>query len=140
VHQLRGDLLRRRSAELGGDQLVAAHRVGQPQLGQHLGRRRHVAGPDGNAGGGGAAQLGQLALEDKPAQPHHADVGGYLLDLRQQVRGHEDRDSLGRDLADQRAHLAGALRVEAVGRLVQDDQVARGQQGRRDGQALLHAE
>ena len=67
----------------------------------------------------------QLALEDQLAEAHHADVRGHLLDLGQQVRGDEDGDPVGRDLPDERADLAGALRVEAVGRLVQDDQVAR---------------
>ncbi len=42
---------------------------------------------------------------------------------------------------DQRAHLAGALRVEAVGRLVEDQQVARRQQrGRGERQPLAHAQ
>ena len=60
-------------------------------------------------------------------------VRAHLLDLGQQVRGHEDGDPLRGDLPDQRADLAGALRVEPVGRLVQDDQVAGPQQRR--GQA-----
>ena len=39
---------------------------------------------------------------------------------------------------DQVAHLAGALRVQAVGRLVEDQQVARRQERGGDGQPLAH--
>ena len=45
-----------------------------------------------------------------------------------------------RELGDQRADLAGALRVEAVGRLVEDEQLARLQQGGGDAEPLPHAE
>ena len=44
------------------------------------------------------------------------------------------------ELADQVPHLAGALRIQAVGRLVQDEQVARLQQRGGDAQPLPHAE
>jgi hypothetical protein len=59
-------------------------------------------------------------------------VGADLLDLGQQVRGDEDGDPVGRDLPDQRADLTGALRVQPVGRLVEDDQVAGAQQPGRE--------
>ena len=49
-------------------------------------------------------------------------------------------DPVGGQVADQVPHLAGALRVEAVGRLVEHQQVARHQQGVGDGQPLPHAE
>ena len=140
VHELGGDLLRRHVAELRRDQAVGDHRVGEAELRQDLGGGRGVAGAHRDPGGGGAAQRGELALEDELAEAHHAHVRGYLLHLGEQVRGDEDRDPVGRDLADERADLAGALRVEAVGRLVQDDQVAGREQGGRDRQALLHAE
>ncbi len=51
----------------------------------------------------------QRALEDQAAVAHHADVRAHLLDLAQQVRGHEDRRALRRDLAHQGPHLPGAL-------------------------------
>jgi hypothetical protein len=67
-------------------------------------------------------------------------MGADLLHLGQQVRGHQDGDAVGGDLPDERAHLPGALWVQAVGRLVQDDQLPGLEQARRDGQALLHAQ
>ena len=47
----------------------------------------------------------------------------------------------GRDqVAHEVAHLPDAGRVQAVGRLVEDQQLRRLQQGGSDGEALLHAE
>ena len=43
-------------------------------------------------------------------------------------------------MADQAAHLAGALRVESVGGLVEDQQLPRGEHGRRQGEPLAHAQ
>jgi hypothetical protein len=43
-------------------------------------------------------------------------------------------------LPDQVAYLTGALRVEAVRRLVQNEQIARAQQRRGNAEALPHAE
>jgi hypothetical protein len=51
-------------------------------------------------------------------------VRADLLDLGEQVRGDEHGGAVGGDLPDQRPDLAGALRVEPVGRLVEDDQLA----------------
>ena len=44
------------------------------------------------------------------------------------------------ELAHEVAHLADAARVEAVGGLVEDQQIGGLEQGGRDGEALLHAE
>ena len=115
-------------------------RVGQAQPGQHLGRRLRVGGLHRDPDGSGPPQLGQRSLEDQPPGPHHADVRADLLHLGEQVRGDEHGGAVGGDLPDQRAHLAGPLRVEPVRRLVQDDQLARAQQARGDGQPLLHAQ
>ena len=114
--------------------------VGQAKPGQHLGRRLGVGGLHGDPGGAGPAQLGQRALEHQPPGAHHAHVRADLLHLGQQVRGDEHGGAVGGDLPDQRAHLAGPLRVEPVGRLVQDDQLPGPQQARGDGQPLLHAQ
>ena len=43
-------------------------------------------------------------------------------------------------VGDQRSHLAGALRVQAVGRFVEDQQLPRLQQSRSDAQPLPHAQ
>jgi len=85
-------------------------------------------------------ELFQRPLEDQLPGPHHAHLGADLLDLGEQVRGDQNGDAAGGDLPDQPADLAGALRVEPVGGLVQDDQLTRLEQAGRDGQPLLHAE
>jgi hypothetical protein len=74
------------------------------------------------------------------AAVHDADVRADLFDLGQQVRAQQHGRALRGHRGDQRAHLARTLRVEAVRRLVQYQQLARLEQGRGDGQALLHAE
>ncbi|GAA3057022.1 hypothetical protein GCM10020000_44460 [Streptomyces olivoverticillatus] len=63
-----------------------------------------------------------------------------LLDLVEEVRGEEDRGAVRGQLPHQGPDLAHALRVEAVGRLVQHEQLARPQQRRGQAEALLHAE
>src|SRR4029077_19554238 len=63
-----------------------------------------------------------------------------LLHLGEQVGGDENRHAVGGDLPDQATDLAGALRVQAVGGLIQDDQLPGLEQAGRDGQALLHAQ
>jgi hypothetical protein len=114
--------------------------AGHAQAGQNLRGRLGVGGPHLDALGAGAAELGQRPLEDQLPRPHHADVRADLLDLGEQVRGHEHRDAVASHGADQRAHLAGALRVEAVGRLVEYHQLPGGQQRGGDRQPLLHPE
>ena len=74
-------------------------------------------------------QLGERTLPDPP-DAHDADVRAHLFDLAEQARGREHGHAVVPELFDQVAHLAGALRVEAVGQLVQDQQLARAQQGR----------
>jgi hypothetical protein len=56
------------------------------------------------------------------------------------VRGEHDRGALGGQAADERTHLARALRVQPVRRLVQHEQFARGEQRRGEREALAHAE
>ena len=68
------------------------------------------------------------------------DVAAHLVDLAEQVARDEDGGALGGELADEVPHLAGALRVEAVGRLVEHQQVARHEQRVGDREPLAHAE
>ena len=82
-------------------------------------------------GGAGAQQL--AAVDDD-------DVVAGALQLAEQVRGDQDRDAeVGVDAADQAEHLVAADRVEAVGRLVQEDQLRVVDQGLGELDALLHA-
>src|SRR5579875_848673 len=121
--------------------LVPGHLgVWQAEPGQHGRGGGRLGGLDPDAGGAAGAELGQGALEDETAGAHDAHVRADLLDLGQQVGGDEDGDAAGGDFPDQAADLAGALRVQPVGGLVEDDQLARGEQAGRDGQPLLTAE
>ena len=63
----------------------------------------------------------------------------HLLELAEQVRRHDDRSALRRDLADQPPDVLHAERIEPVGRLVEDDELRIAQQRPGDGEPLLHA-
>ena len=83
-------------------------------------------------------QLVQGALRDQPAGAHDARVGADLLDLGEQVARDEHGRAVGGQRAHERAHLPGALRVQAVGRLVEHQEVAGPQKGVRQAEPLLH--
>ena len=86
----------------------------------------------------GGAQLRDAPLVDEPACPDHHHVVADLLDLRDQVARDQHRDPVAGERPDQAAHLDDARRVQAVGRLVEDQQLGTGQHGRRDAEPLLH--
>ena len=69
----------------------------------------------------------------------HGDVRAGRLDLGEQVRGDDDRGPARVQLGDDPPDVAGAGRVQAVGRLVEHDQPARQQQRRGEAEPLLHA-
>src|ERR1022692_72293 len=140
AHQLGVDPLRRLLAEPGADLAVLDGDLGQPQAGQPLGGRASLDGPNQDPRLAAAAQVGQRALEHEFAGAHHPDVRADLLHLGQQMRGDEDGGAVGRDLLDQGPDLPGALRVEPVGRLIENHQVARSQQPGGDAEPLLHAQ
>ena len=85
-------------------------------------------------------QLGLGALGDDPAVADHDQVVGDDLDLVQQVRGEQHGAALVGVAAEQVAHPADAGRVEAVGRLVEDQHLGVADQGGRDAEPLAHAE
>ena len=112
--------------------LVAGQLEAGPAGRRHgAGRQRHAHGADGRGGGpgllGDGAQVGprlgrgagDLVDQDRPGQPPAAGVvgrvgqGGVVGDDR-----HLDRDTLGP------GHLGGQAEVEAVARVVLDDQQA----------------
>ena len=140
MHELRADVLGCLLAELGAHLPVSRLNVGEPEPGEHLRRQVGLRGAHQDPRAAAAAQLVQGSLVDQPAGPHDADVRADLLDLGEQVRGDEDGGAIGGNLADQPAHLPGPLRIQAVGWLIQDHQVARPQQAGSDCQPLLHAE
>ena len=67
------------------------------------------------------------------------DVVGELLGLVHVVRGEDDRDAVGAQVADEVPGGAAGLRVEAGGRLVQEDQLGAADHGHREREALLLA-
>ena len=66
---------------------------------------------------------------------------GHLVDLAEQVAGHHHRhaEPAGQG-ADELPHLLDARRIQAVGGLVQDQQLRPAQQGPGDPQPLLHTQ
>ncbi len=84
---------------------------------------------------GGPPELVELGLQDQPAPVEDADPGAHLLDLGEQVAGEEDGGAGPVEVEQQLADLLDALRVEAVGRLVEHQQPRLPQQRRRPGRA-----
>ena len=82
----------------------------------------------------------ELVLQHQPAAVQHADPGAQLLDLGEQVAGQEHRGAGRVQLEQQVADLADALRVEAVGRLVEHQQPWLSQQRGGQPEPLPHAQ
>ena len=72
-------------------------------------------------------------LRHEAAVGHHRRAGADQLHLGQEVAGQEDGRALADQVHEERAQLVDALRVEAVGGLVEDEQARAAQQ--RGGQA-----
>ena len=71
---------------------------------------------------------------------HHDDVVAGVFDVRQQVRRQDQVDALVvREVADELEHLVAALRIHAVGRLVEKQQIGIVHERLRELDALLHA-
>ena len=91
------------------------------------------------------AAAGPLQLVDGPLGRHarlvqHDDVVAGELDIRQQVRRQDQVHALVvGEVADELEHLLAALRVHAVGRLVEEQQIRVVHQGLGQLDALLHA-
>ena len=79
-------------------------------------------------GAGGADEVGHRAGRDQLALVHHDGVGADLLDLGQHVAGEQHRRSRLGDAAHELAHLAHLAGVEAVGRLVEHEDLGLAQQ------------
>ena len=138
------------AVELGGDvggaqpQPQAARRA----LRARARRRRRRAAPAPASGSSqpitSSAWRLRVELGDRPGAddpPAVDDRRGVarLLDLVEQVRGEEHRAALADERADHLAELEDPGRVEAVGRLVEDQQLGVGEQAARDAEALAHA-
>ena len=84
-------------------------------------------------------EIGGLAAADDLAVRHQSHLVGKPLGLLDVVRGHQDRRPLGAQRVDQRPELGPDLRIEADGRLVEQQQrrVVREPPG--EQQAAAHA-
>ena len=130
-------LARRRQAQpvrrlaRGGDGRMAV---------EHVERRRAVVAADVELAAA-AAQQRRRSGPDAISRPRSMTAAGVacLLDLVEQVRGEEHRPALGDELADHRPELEDAARIEAVHRLVEDQQLGVGQQAAGDAEPLAHA-
>src|SRR4029453_18417607 len=109
---------------------------GDEQVAQRLG----LGGPDPDrpVGAGGEGGQGRLGAQAAPVDDH--DLVDRLGELGQDVAGHQHGPALVGQAADQFAQPVDALGVEAVGRLVEDQDLGVAEQGGGQPQALAHAE
>src|SRR5580765_615840 len=114
--------------------------VGDAESGENRCGSIELAGLEADRGHRPGANLGHRSLGDEVPVAHDTQVGADLLHLGQQVAGDEHGGAVGGERADERPDLAGPLRVQAVRRLVEHEQVARHEQGCSDGEPLPHAE
>ncbi len=84
-------------------------------------------------------QLLDGPLREQPALAHDEHVVDGLLDLGEHVAGDEDRAALAACLRRNVRSQQHPFRVEAVGRLVEDEHLGVAEQGRGERQALSHA-
>ena len=88
---------------------------------------------------GGALEVVQRALEDDEARADDGHPVAELLDLGEQVAGQQDGRAAERQPRDERPHVAHPGRVQARGRLVEQQELRVAQERRRDAEPLAHA-
>ncbi len=103
-------------------------RAGVVAGGQPVGRARSLL-----------AQLLGAPVPHHLAQAQHRERVAHVLQIADQVAREEHRGALGGEPAHQPGHVAGARRIKAAGRLVEQQQPRRAQQRGGDPQALAHA-
>ena len=87
-----------------------------------------------------AEQLVHREVGQQPAAAEHDEVVGGVLHLAHQVAGDQHRPSLVGEVAQQLPHPADALRVQAVHRLVEQQDVGVAEQRGGDAEPLPHAQ
>ena len=101
----------------------------------------HLVGRQSHADPAGRLQeFVERTLVDEDALVDDPDDVGQLLDLGQDVARDEDRPAGVGEVAQLRPEVVDPGRVQAVGRLVEDEQLRVVEQGRGDPQALAHPE
>ena len=91
------------------------------------------------AGADRRLQLARRALGDHLAVVDHRDPVGELVGLVEVLGGEQDRRALGGERADDVPHLVAAARVEAGGRLVEEEQLGRDDDAGGDVEPAAHA-
>jgi hypothetical protein len=84
-------------------------------------------------------ELGRGALGDQPPVVEDRDPVGRLVCLLQVLRRQEDRDSARHQVADHLPHRAPAARVQAGGRLIEEDDARVADQAHREVEPTPHA-
>ena len=91
------------------------------------------------AAGDAAFQLVGGPLGHQLPAIEHRDPVGKLVRLVQVLRGEQDRDAAGDEVADDLPHGVAAARVQAGGRLVEEDDAGVADQGHREVEPAPHA-
>ena len=134
-----GELLARPGDGAHLDPFEHAHPGGHAVAAAELERgRRRRPGRANTRPRARAAELLGRAVEAEPAAVEEEDARGGGLDVARDV-GREDDDALARLLEEDLAEAAARLDVEAGGRLVDDQDRRRAEQGAGDAHPLAHA-
>ena len=99
-----------------------------------------VLGGDGEGWAGRPHETGRGSLVEEGAPVDHDQPVADLLELTEDVGRHQDRPLAVSDPADELSHVVDPGGVEAVGRLVQDEQLGITEERRGEAEPLLHAE
>ena len=144
-----GGAVDRRGEVAPGDVVVADDDAPVDDVDPVAGRGQHgdervevvgVLGHDAELVAARADEVGGRALVHGATGLDEHEPVADLLELAEVVRRHEHRATAAGQRSDQPAHLVDALRVEAVRRLVEDQQRRVAEQRGGDAEALLHAE
>ena len=84
-------------------------------------------------------QLVGAAVRDRAAVVEHDDVVGELVGLLEVLRREHDRGAVAYEVAQHLPQIAAAARVEAGGRLVEEQHRRRGHEARGEVEAAAHA-
>ena len=106
---------------------------------RHRARRARQAQPNARPDGGERAKVGDAAVGDLAALVHHHDAVDLPLQFGQRVRRQQHRRAVAAQVADDLVKALAQRRVEAGGRLVQQQRARSAQQGLRQAEALAHA-
>ena len=93
---------------------------------EQAGRARRVVTDDHDRPVGAGGEVGDGALGDDPAAVDDRDRVADPLDLTQKVRREKDGSALGDERPDELPEFLDARRIEAVGRLVEDQELGVG--------------